>query len=73
MRTKGLINTQGKPVTPKRNLGGHMLNPPDDCPYAHKHFTSPEGARWIDNGICVMNCRAHCARFLEYKKGWKKG
>lgn len=54
-----------KTINPRyRNLGGFMIDPPDNCP---KRVTSEDGAWWTDMGLC-HHCKNKCERYLVYKK-----
>jgi len=49
----------------KRNLGGHLINPPEECQYA---FRIPDGGEWVDLGNCNRACNEHCVRYYQWKR-----
>jgi len=49
----------------RNNMGGHMINPPEDCPYA---FRVPDGGEWTDLGNCNRTCDDRCTRFYQWKR-----
>lgn len=53
--------------------GGHVPNPPDDCPYKMKFEQS--GGWWTNSALCGFHCRDHrtCRAFKDYKYDTKNG
>jgi hypothetical protein len=49
----------------KRNWGGHMINPPEECEH---RFQSFDGGIWVDLGICNRSCKRQCLRLMEWKR-----
>lgn len=39
--------------------GGHMINPPEECPYAARG--------WVDLAFCVSRCQGLCDRYREFR------
>lgn len=50
----------------KNNWGGHLINPPDECPY--KFQSARDGGVWCDLGNCTRTCGDKCSRYYEYKR-----
>jgi len=49
----------------KKNIGGHIINPPEDCPHG---FRLPDGGKWADLGNCNRTCKSHCTRYYQWKR-----
>ena len=60
---------KSKPSTPHvryQNMGGYMINPPDDCPYIKM---DKEGLLlWVDLALCTGNyCKSsYCERYVAF-------
>ena len=52
-------------VQNKKNWGGHMINPPEECPWA---FKQPDEGVWVDLGNCNLNCKDRCIRSYQWKR-----
>lgn len=52
-------------VQSKRNMGGHMINPSEDCPFA---FKQKDGGIWVDIGNCNRTCKDRCIRSYQWKR-----
>lgn len=48
------------------NLGGHLIDPPNDCP---KKKRTEDGASWVDLALC-RNCHSskECNRYTSFIK-----
>ena len=53
-----------KPKGTIQNVGGHIIDPPEDCPYRKKIGD----AIWADAGCCQCCCESKCKRFLKVKR-----
>ena len=49
----------------KKNWGGHLINPPEDCAYA---FKVKDGGIWVDLGNCIRTCKIKCTRYYQFKR-----
>ena len=49
----------------KKNFGGHIINPPEDCLFA---FRQKDGGEWADLGNCNRTCKNHCIRYYQWKR-----
>jgi hypothetical protein len=51
-----------------QNVGGHIVDPPEDCPY-RKQWS--DGGIWTDLGCCQVCCTNRCKRYQWYKRATK--
>lgn len=52
-------------VQNKHNRGGHMINPPEECPF---RFVQRDKGEWVDLGNCNRTCKDQCIRFYQWKR-----
>lgn len=50
----------------KYPMGGHLIDPPKECPYRKGPFT--DGGVWTDLGCCISCCTNHCERYNWFKR-----
>jgi hypothetical protein len=48
-----------------QNMGGHLIDPPDQCEYKR---LADDGAIWTDFGCCQACCGNHCERYKRFLK-----
>lgn len=62
-----------KKTSPPVNRGGHMKDPPADCPLKDRYWvTEIDGSLWIDVNLCQRACPINlCDKFKEYRKTWR--
>jgi len=48
------------------NMGGHMINPPEDCPSRQR---ANDGGEWVNLPICAYYCerRDDCDRYQQFE------
>jgi DNA-directed RNA polymerase subunit RPC12/RpoP len=46
--------------------GGHMINPPGECPY--RFVDKDGGGHWVDNGNCNITCKDLCVRYYQFSR-----
>ena len=46
-------------------MGGHMINPPEDCP---RRKVLPDGGVWADYPVCSFYCEDKCSRYYQFQK-----
>ncbi len=49
----------------KQAWGGHMINPPKECPY---RFIAKDKGEWVDLQWCVNYCKDICKRKMIWKR-----
>lgn len=57
--TRDFINNKSKRV-----FGGHLINPPEECPFRFKNL---DGGVWTDLGNCIASCKDRCVRYYKFK------
>ena len=58
-----------KPVFGRiQNVGGHMINPPDECSYRKKF---PDSI-WVDLTCCFVVCKNHCEKYEWYARATRR-
>jgi len=60
--------TEKQPPVKNTGVGGFMLSPPRDCPYA---ITYKE-QRMVDMTLCAFVCENPCSRFIIHQSTFGK-
>lgn len=53
------------PGNPFYNLGGHLIDPAERCPWQR---TANDGGVWTDLACCQALCDNHCERYRWFKR-----